>query len=92
MKRLVMAICSLVLTGVPLLAFQPAGQGEFVPVNPQTAQGIEHLPAAPRVMAAYAFVWIALLFYVWSIWRRLSRVERDMNALAHRTGEGSRTR
>ncbi len=92
MKRLVMAICSLVLAGAPLLLAQTPGQGEFVPVNPQTAQGIEHLPAAPLVMGAYAFVWVALLLYVWSIWRRLTRVERDMDALARRTGEGSRAR
>lgn len=87
MKRLLMAICSFALLTRPLFAFQTgAGQGEFVPVNPQTAQGIEHLPAAPLVMGAYAFVWVALMLYVWSIWRRLMRVERDMNALAHRTG------
>lgn len=91
MKRLLMALCSLMLLGTPFLAAQQP-QGEFVPVNPQTAQGIEHLPAAPLVMAAYAFVWIALLLYVWSIWRRLARVEHDMNALARRTGEGSRAR
>jgi CcmD family protein len=92
MKRLVMALCSLVLLATPLLAMQPAPQGEFVPVNPQTAQGIEHLPAAPLVMGAYAFVWVALLLYVWSIWRRLARVEHEMNALARRAGEGSRAR
>lgn len=92
MKRLVMAIGSFLLTAAPLFAQQPAGQGEFVPVNPQTAQGIEHIPAAPLVMGAYAFVWVALLLYVWSVWRRLARVERDLNALARRTGEGSRTR
>lgn len=91
MKRLLMAICSVLLTAAPLLA-QPAGQGEFVPVNPQTAQGIEHLPAAPLVMGAYAFVWVALMLYVWSIWRRLTKVEKDMNALARRAGEGSHAR
>lgn len=90
MKRLVMALCSFVLTGAPLVAAQP--QGEFVPVNPQTAQGIEHLPAAPLVMGAYAFVWVALMLYVWSIWRRLTHIEHDMNALARRSGDGSRAR
>ncbi len=92
MKRLLMALCTVALTAAPLAAFQqPAGQGEFVPVNPQTAQ-VEHLPAAPLVIGAYAFVWVALMLYVWSIWRRLGRVEREMQTLARRTGEGSRTR
>lgn len=90
MKRLLMALWSIVLTAAPLAAAQP--QGEFVPVNPQTAQGIERLPAAPLVMGAYAFVWVALLLYVWSIWRRLDRVEREMQGLARRSGEGSRAR
>lgn len=91
MKRVVMALWSFILVAAPAFAFQPAGQGEFVPVNPQTAQ-VDRLPAAPLVIGAYAFVWLALMLYVWSIWRRLSRVERDMHALARRSGEGSRAR
>ncbi len=91
MKRLLMVLCTVVLTAAPLAALQPASQGEFVPVNPQTAQ-VEHLPAAPLVIGAYVFVWIALMLSVWSIWRRLARVEREMQTLARRAGEGSRAR
>jgi CcmD family protein len=38
----------------------------------------ETLPAAPFVYGAYAFVWVALLVYVFVLWRRLGRVEREL--------------
>jgi CcmD family protein len=36
------------------------------------------------VIAAYAFVWVALMAYLWSIWRRLGRVEAEMRTLEAR--------
>ena len=45
----------------------------------------DQLPAAPLLITAYAFVWVAVLFYVWTIWRRLNKVEKDMQALARRS-------
>ena len=47
----------------------------------------EQLPAAPLVVAAYAFVWLAMMFYLWTIWRRLSKVEDDMRALQRSSPE-----
>ncbi len=65
------------------LALQPpGGQSEFVPVTPGTAT--EHLPAAPLLIAAYGFVWIAAMFYLWTIWRRLNKVEAELRALERR--------
>ena len=43
------------------------------------------LPAAPYLIAAYAFIWVALMVYLWSIWRRLGQVEREMRALDDRS-------
>ena len=43
--------------------FAQPGQSEFVPVTEIPAS--EQLPSAPLVIAAYAFVWIAFLAYVW---------------------------
>ncbi len=43
------------------------------------------MPAAPLLIAAYAFVWIAVMFYLWTIWRRLNKVEAEMRALAQKT-------
>ena len=66
-----------------LLLQPPPGQSEFVPVNELPAA--EKLPAAPFLIAAYAFVWVAVLFYLWTIWRRLNKVEADLDTLARKT-------
>jgi len=55
----------------------PPGQGDFVPVKNLPAVQ-EQLPAAPFVLAAYAFVWVALLVYVWSLWRRVGAVQKEL--------------
>jgi CcmD family protein len=79
----------LVLLAVPVEAARqaPAGQTEFVPVEqlPPT----EQLPAAPLLVAAYVFVWLAAMFYIWSVWRRLSRVERELHELERRRPQRS---
>lgn len=69
-----------------LLARQP--QSEFIPVTEIPAS--EQLPSAPLVIAAYAFVWLAFLAYVWLTWRKLGTVEQDLNALAARIAKGSK--
>ena len=84
MKRTALLLVLLaLLPGVVLWAQQPAApQGEFVPLSsiPQA----EQLPAAPLVIAAYAFVWVALLVYVWSLWRRMTKLERELADLQRR--------
>ena len=66
-----------------LVALQTAGQGGFVPVDQLPAS--EQLPSAPLLVGAYVFVWLALMAYLWSIWRRLGNVEADMRALEQKT-------
>jgi CcmD family protein len=83
LQRMWLACGSVVLMAAVLAAFQPpGGQSEFVPVN--TLPVGDQLPAAPLLVAAYAFVWIATMFYIWTVWRRLSKVEREMRALEAR--------
>ena len=83
-RRTFVAICSMLLLAGPVLAFQPPeGQSEFVPID--QLPPADELPAAPLLIAAYAFVWIAILAYLWSIWRRLNKVESDMQSLAQRS-------
>jgi len=76
MKRICLSI--FLLMNAVLLAQQP--QSEFLPVKEIPAS--EQLPAAPLVIAAYAFVWIAFLAYVWSMWRRLGKVEQELGTLS----------
>jgi CcmD family protein len=66
----------------------PPSQGEFVPVKDLPQH--EQLPAAPLLIAAYGFVWVALLVYLFSIWRRLGRVGREMDELSRRIAERER--
>ncbi|MGE3841320.1 MAG: CcmD family protein [Vicinamibacterales bacterium] len=76
-------------TGLMAAALQPPEQqDEFVPVDELPAQ--ESLPAAPLLIAAYAFVWVVVLVYLFSIWRRLGRVERDMASVAQRIEDARR--
>jgi CcmD family protein len=63
----------------------PAG---FVPAG--SLPGQEQLPAAPLVIAAYAVAWIAVFGYLWSIWRRLGRVERELADVSRRIEAGGR--
>ena len=84
--RTAVLIASLAFAAVPAFARQqppPTAQSEYVPANPGTAT--EQLPAAPLVIGAYAFVWIATMVYVWTIWRRLGKVEDDLKALERKT-------
>jgi hypothetical protein len=86
--RLMLGVCSILALAAPAFALQPpAGQSEFVPMN--SLPPADQLPAAPLLIAAYAFVWIAAMVYLWSIWSRLGRVERDLQALQQRAGRGS---
>ena len=83
LRRLLVALTSFLLISVPAFALQPpTGQSEFVPVESLPAG--DQLPAAPLLVTAYAFVWIAVMVYLWSIWRRLNKVEDEMRALAQK--------
>jgi CcmD family protein len=83
LRRLLIALTSFVLIAAPAFALQPPkGQSEFVPVDEVPAA--DQLPAAPLLIIAYAFVWAATLVYVWSIWRRMNKVEADMRTLAQK--------
>ena len=65
-----------------------AAQDGFVPVD--TLPPGDPLPAAPLLVAAYAVAWLAIMGYLWSIWRRLSRVEGELAALGRRVAEPER--
>jgi CcmD family protein len=78
------------LTTTVVSAGQPpsAGQGGFVPIDQLPAP--ESFPAAPLVIAAYAFAWLAVLAYVFSVWQRLNRVESELRDVVGRLERGGR--
>jgi len=83
-RRLLMAALSIAGAVTPVLAWQPpTGQSEFVPARDLPA--VESIPAAPLLITAYALIWLLVMFYLWTIWRRLNKVEEDMRALAQKT-------
>jgi hypothetical protein len=61
---------------------QPPATEQYISVDklPPT----EQMPSAPYVIAAYALIWLIAMFYLWTIWRRIGKVEQDINALARR--------
>lgn len=58
---------------------QPSQQDEFVPMSEVPPE--EQLPAAPLVLAAYSFVWLAVFAYLLSIGRKLGRVDDEIARL-----------
>lgn len=64
----------------PTPAQPPAATDQYVPIDEIPEQ--DKLPAAPYLIGAYMVAWLMLLFYVWSLWRRLQRVEEELKRLA----------
>ena len=85
MRKAIVSLIFVLLTAPGLFA---QAQGQFVPVTPGQMQ--EPIPAAPLVFIAYGFVWVALAAYVFTIWSRLSKVERELRVLNDRLRSGKR--
>ena len=67
----------------------PTPTDEFVPISQLPPQ--DQLPAAPLLVTAYAFVWIALFGYLVSVGRRLTKVQREVERLESDISRGTRT-
>ena len=89
-KGLLWMVLAIAILAMPTYAYQqptPAQEG-FVPVDQLPTR--EDFPAAPLVVGAYSVAWVALLIYVWSVWKRLGRVEREMADVSRRIEAGGR--
>lgn len=90
-------LAALVALGSALQAQQPAAapppstsaaQDGFVPIDQLAPK--EEMPAAPLVMAAYAVAWLVIFGYVWSLWRRIHKVEVEIADVSRRLASGAR--
>jgi CcmD family protein len=68
------------MAGMNALVLGQPGQTGFIPMTEVPAS--EQLPAARLLITAYAFVWVALSAYLWTIWQRLGKVEREITELS----------
>ena len=66
----------------------PKPTDEFVPISQLPPQ--DQLPAAPLLVTAYAFVWLALMGYLVSVGQRLTKVQREVERLESDIAKGSR--
>ena len=85
MMRLRLFLLVVVLAGaIPARAMQPPPQPpkDFVPVD-EAAPG-EQIPAMPLIGAAYGFIWVAVFGYVWSLGRKLQKVDAEITELERR--------
>jgi CcmD family protein len=82
-------LCSMFVTAGSAQTRQPPTPPDgFVPAGSLPSQ--EQLPAAPLVIGAYAVAWVAVFGYLWSIWRRIGRVERELADVSRRLAAGGR--
>jgi hypothetical protein len=88
LHRVTFAFLSLALKAAPALGAQPSAQEGFVPVT-ELPPG-QQLPAAPFLVGAYAVFLLLMMWYLWTIWRRIGKVEAEMQALATRRESGAR--
>jgi CcmD family protein len=81
-----LALCfCLVMLFTAAVAAQGQAQEGFETMTPDM-MAQEALPAAPFVFIAYAVAWVALLGYVFVLWRKLSRLERELRDVRAQLG------
>lgn len=84
MRLQTVVLCAWLLAApaVTTSAMQQPPADDFVPVD-ETLPG-EQIPALPLIATAYGFIWVVMLGYVWSIGRRLRKVETELADLESR--------
>jgi len=45
---------------------------------------MEQIAAAPLLISGYGFFLVLMVFYVWTVWYRIGKVEQDIQALKSR--------
>ena len=87
MVKRVLAFLFVTLMSVALYAQPPKpATDQYVPIDQLPPS--EQMPSAPYVIAAYGVVWLVAMFYLWTIWRRIGKVEADMKGLERLRAKG----
>ena len=71
--------CLLLAAPVSAVAQPQPSPDEFIPISEVPPE--EQIPAITLIAAAYGFVWVAVVGYVWSLGRRLQAAEREIAGL-----------
>ncbi len=81
MKRLtrvgLLTLSVMAMNAMTAFAFQ--AQEGFVPADQLHK---EQVPGGALMIAAYAIVWVVVVAYVLTLWRRAGRIERDLADLS----------
>jgi hypothetical protein len=91
MVRRILAVLFVTAARASLAFAQPPqapARDQYVPIDQLPPN--EQLPSAPFLVAAYSVVWIVAMFYLWSVWRRVGKVEEDLQTLARRQKDAGR--
>jgi hypothetical protein len=83
LKPILTVVFVLALVAWPLVAQQPVE--DFQPVAPGDLNQ-EQIPAARLVFAAYAFVWVCFIGYLFVLWQRLRKVEVELGEVRSKLG------
>ena len=86
-------LCVVLPSSLTIMAYQQQPEtalDEFVPIDQLPPE--DQIPAAPLLIIAYAFAWIALLGYFWSIRRRLNKIENELTEVTRLVNERGRNR
>jgi CcmD family protein len=73
------------LNATDRLGQPPPPQDEFVPIDQLPPE--DQLPAAPLLITAYAVIWLLAFWYFWSISRRQSLVQQELDELSRKIGD-----
>ena len=80
--RMLLLMLLLIGTVSGVRADQPQPPADFVPI--ENAPPGEQIPAMPLLGAAYGFIWVGVFGYVWSLSKRLQKVEAEIAELESR--------
>lgn len=80
-------VAALWVSGAVAQQPEPARE-QYVPIDQLPPS--EQMPSAPFVVAAYSVVWVLAMLYLWSIWRRIGKLEDDLQSLARRQKDAAR--